>query len=36
MLDKYTFLGLPASLIAWVMVFTVLLAGIVWAAVRPR
>ncbi len=36
MLGKYTFFGLPADLIAWVMVFTVLLAGIVWSAVRSR
>lgn len=36
MLEKYTFFGLPADLIAWLMLFTVLLAGIIWMAVKAR
>lgn len=34
MFDQYTFFGLPADLICWLMVFVMMLAVIVWSAVR--
>lgn len=36
MLSKYTFFGLPADLIAWLMVFAAVLTALVLSAARSR